>query len=160
VVLITNVNESFSVLFLCIYITIDYCYRKGGLQVKIVFAPTPGQEEEICGLVSYIYSSVFPLYFTDEEISEFDQLKVLHTPEDFNTLKDAFQVMASMQTVISILESPSLDEQYAALFNRNVSTLQEYGLFFPFGFEQFVEARTMKNSIFSIYIKAANEVLI
>lgn len=147
-------------LSLCIYITIEYRYRKGGLQVKIVFASTPGQEEEICGLVRYIYSSVFPLYFTDKEISEFEQLKVLHTPEDFNTLKDAFQVMASMQTVISILESPALDEQYAVLFNKNVTTLQEFGLFFPFEFEQFVEAKNMKNSMFSVYIKAANELLV
>jgi benzoyl-CoA reductase/2-hydroxyglutaryl-CoA dehydratase subunit BcrC/BadD/HgdB len=147
-------------LSLCIYITIDYRYRKGGLQVKIVFASTPGQEEEICGLVRYIYSTVFPLYFTDKEISEFEQLKVLHTPDDFNTLKDAFQVMASMQTVISILESPTLDEQYAILFNKNVSNLQEFGLFFPFEYEQFVEAKNMKNSMFSVYIKAANELLV
>ena len=143
-----------------IYYDRYYCYRKGGLQVKIVFASTPGQEEEISGLVRYIYSTVFPLYFTDKEICEFDQLKVLHTPDDFNTLKDAFQVMASMQTVISILESPTLEEQYAALFNKNAATLQEFGLFFPFEFEQFVEAKNLKNSVFSIYIKAANELLI
>lgn len=128
--------------------------------MKIVFASTPGQEEEICGLVRYIYSTVFPLYFTDKEISEFEQLKVLHTPEDFNTLRDAFQVMTSMQTVVSILESPILDEQYAGLFNKNVANLQDFGLFFPFEFEQFVEARNMKNSVFSIYIKAANELLV
>lgn len=145
---------------LCIYITIDYCYRKGGLQVKIVFASTPGQEEEICGLVRYIYSTVFPLYFTDKEIREFEQLKVLHTPDDFNTLKDAFQVMASMQTIISILETTTLDDQYEALFNKNVMNLQDFGLFFPFEYEQFVDAKNMKNSVFSIYIKAANELLV
>jgi Family of unknown function (DUF5365) len=145
---------------LCTYITIDYCYRKGGLQVKIVFASTPGQEEEICGLVRYIYSTVFPLYFTDKEIREFEQLKVLHTPDDFNTLKDAFQVMASMQTIISILESTTLDDQYEALFNKNVMNLQDFGLFFPFEYEQFVDAKNMKNSVFSIYIKAANELLV
>ncbi len=128
--------------------------------MKIVFASTPGQEEEICELVGYIYSNVFPLYFTDKEINEFEHLKVLHTPDDFNTLRDAFQVMTSLQTVISILESPTLDEQYAALFNKNVSTLQEFGLFFPFEFEQFVEAKNMKNSMFSIYTKAANELLV
>ena len=147
-------------LFLCIYITIEYSYRKGGLQVKIVFASTPGQEEEIYGLVRYIYSTVFPLYFTDKEISEFERLKVLQTPDDFNTLKDAFQVMASMQTIISILESATLDEQYATLFNKNVTNLQEFGLFFPFEYEQFVDAKNMKNSVFSIYIKAANELLV
>lgn len=132
--------------------------------MKIVFASTPSQEEEINGLVRYIYSIVFPLYFTDDEISEFEDLKVLHTSvqhfEDFSTLKDAFQVMASMQTIISILESAVLHDQYSSLFEKNVSNLQEFGLFFPFDFDQFVEAKNMKNSMFSVYTKAANELLI
>lgn len=132
--------------------------------MKIVFASTPSQQEEINGLVRYIYSNVFPLYFTDDEIYQFEQLKVLHTSkqqfEDFGTLKDAFQVMASIQTLISILECSSLDEQYSTLFSKNVSTLQEFGLFFPFEFEQFVEAKRLKSNVFSIYTKAANELII
>jgi Family of unknown function (DUF5365) len=137
---------------------------KVGYKVKIVFASTPSQEEEINGLVRYIYTNVFPLYFTDDEISEFEELKVLHTTvkhfEDFSTLKDAFQVMASMQTLISILESTTLYDHYSSLFDKNVSNLQEFGLFFPFEFDQFVEAKSMKNSMFSMYTKAANELLI
>lgn len=132
--------------------------------MKIVFASTPSQQEEINGLVRYIYSNVFPLYFTDDEIYQFEQLKVLHTSkqqfEDFGTLKDAFQVMASIQTLISILECSSLDEQYSTLFSKNVSTLQEFGLFFPFEFEQFVEAKRLNSNVFSIYTKAANELII
>lgn len=135
--------------------------------MKIVFASTPGQEEEISGLVRYIYSDVFPLYFTDEEISEFEKLKVLHTTanhvEDFSTLKDAFQVMTSMQTLISILESPVLHTHYSSLFNKNVANLQEFGLFFPFEFDHFIDARNLKNfknNMFSVYTKAANELLI
>jgi hypothetical protein len=132
--------------------------------VKIVFASTPSQEEEIRGLVRYIYSTVFPLYFTDEEIKEFEQLKVLYTSvshfEDFSTLKDAFQVMTSIQTLISILESPTLYDHYETLFNKNVTNLQEFGLFFPFEFCQFVDAKNMKNSMFSVYTKAANELLV
>lgn len=137
---------------------------KGGLQVKIVFASTPSQEEEICGLVRYIYSNVFPLYFTDDEINQFENLKVLYTSvtnfDGLNTLKDAFQVMTSMQTLISILESPTLYQHYEPLFEKNAATLQEFGLFFPFEFEQFIEAKNMKNSIFSTYTKAANDLLI
>ncbi|MDQ0198044.1 YhcU family protein [Neobacillus ginsengisoli] len=132
--------------------------------MKIVFASTPSQEEEINGLVRYIYSNVFPLYFTDDEISEFEEFKVLHTSvkhfEDFSTLKDAFQVMASLQTLISILESSTLHDHYSSLYDKNVSNLQEFGLFFPFEFDQFVEAKSLKNSMFSVYIKAANELLI
>ncbi|WP_342430067.1 YhcU family protein [Neobacillus sp. FSL H8-0543] len=128
--------------------------------MKIVFASTPSQEEEICVLVRYIYSKVFPLYFIDEEINEFEQLKVLHFTEDFNTLKDAFQVMASLQTLISILESPTLYDHYAALFNKNVTLLEEFGLSFPFEFQQFIEAKHLKCSMLSIYTKADNELLV
>jgi hypothetical protein len=132
--------------------------------VKIVFASIPSQEEEINGLVRYIYSTVFPLYFSDDEISEYERLKVLNTSgkqfEDFSTLKDAFQVMTSLQTIISILEFPSLDDHYSSLFNKNVSNLQDFGLFFPFEYDQFVEAKNLKNSVFSIYTRAANELLI
>jgi hypothetical protein len=143
-----------------IYNTTDKSDGKGGLKVKIVFASTPSQEEEINGLVRYIYSNVFPLYFTDEEIHQFERLKVLHTSEDFSTLNDAFQVMTSIQTLISILESSSLDEQYSTLFNKNVENLQEYGLFFPFEYEQFEEIKSMKINMLSIYSKADNELLV
>ncbi|MFK9094122.1 YhcU family protein [Bacillus salipaludis] len=127
--------------------------------MKIVFASTPSQEEEINGLVRYIYSNIFPLYYSDEDICEFEQLKVLHTSEDFSTLKDAFQVMTCIQTLISILES-SLEEQYEDVFNKNVSTLKDFGLFFPFEFEQFVDAKRLKNTMLSIYTKADNELII
>jgi len=128
--------------------------------VKIVFASTPSQEEEINELVRYVYSNIFPLYFSDEEISQFEELKVLDTSLDFNTLKDAFQVMTSIQTVISILESSPLDEQYEMVFNKNVATLKEFGLFFPFDFEQFMEGKSLKSSMLSIYTKADNELII
>ncbi|MEH7546813.1 hypothetical protein FB550_12562 [Neobacillus bataviensis] len=128
--------------------------------MKIVFASTPSQEEEINELVRYVYSNIFPLYFSDEEISQFEELKVLDTSLDFNTLKDAFQVMTSIQTVISILESSPLDEQYEMVFNKNVATLKEFGLFFPFDFEQFMEGKSLKSSMLSIYSKADNELII
>ncbi len=128
--------------------------------MKIVFASTPSQEEEINGLVRYVYSNIFPLYFSDEEIFQFEELKVLHTSEDFNTLKDAFQVMTSIQTLISILESSQLDEQYGVVFNKNVATLKEFRIFFPFEFEQFLEVKSMKHSMLSIYTKADNEMII
>jgi hypothetical protein len=143
-----------------IYNTSEISDDKGGLLVKIVFASTPSQEEEINGLVRYIYSNIFPLYFTDKEICQFERLKVLHTPEEFNTLKDAFQVMTSIQTLISILEASQFDEQYSLLFNKNVENLQEFGLFFPFKYEHFVEVKSIKTNMLSIYTKADNELLI
>ena len=128
--------------------------------MKIVFASTPSQEEEINELVRYVYSNIFPQFFSDEEISKFEELKVLDTSLDFNTLKDAFQVMTSIQTLISILESSPLDEQYEMVFNKNAATLNEFGLFFPFDFEQFIEGKSINNSMLSIYTKADNELII
>lgn len=132
--------------------------------MKIVFASTLSQEEEICERVRYIYSNVFPLYFTDDEICQFERLKVLYPTDkhfkEFGTLKDAFLVMASIQTLISILESSQLDDQYAEVFNRNATNLQEFGLFFPFEFDQFAMENNMRNAVLSIYTKADNELLI
>lgn len=132
--------------------------------MKIVFASTPGQEEEINELVRYIYTHIFPLYFDDEEIKEFERLKVLYTShqysDEYGTLKDAFQVMASLQTIISVLELPSLDEEYSTLFNKNAEILHKFGLFFPFSYDQFIEAKSMHKCLFSIYTKAANQILI
>ena len=58
--------------------------------MKIVFASTPEQEEEIRNLVQKMYSTIFPNYFPDEDIKEFKQLNVLHTStrhfEYFGTL--------------------------------------------------------------------------
>jgi hypothetical protein len=132
--------------------------------VKIVFASIPSQAEEINELVRHIYSNIFPNYFTDMEIEEFEQIKVLQTSShylnDINTLNEGFQVMASLQTIISILDLPVLDHDYSVKFNKNVLNLRKYGLFFPFDFDQFVDAKNKKNSLFSVYKKAANELLI
>jgi hypothetical protein len=159
-----HASVTFFYVILNIYFTIKTNDGKGGLLVKIVFASTPGQEEEISELVQYIYSNVFPLYFADEEIREFERLGILNTCynhyEDFSTLKDAFQVMASLQTVISVLELPVLDYEYTSLFNKNAENLERFGLSFPFNLEQFIEAKNMKKCIFSVYPKAANEMLI
>lgn len=130
--------------------------------MRIVFASTPSQEEEISEQVRYIYTSIFPLYYVDNEIEYFERLKVLNPThfEDFSTLKDAFHVMTCLQTIISILEQPFLEDDYEDLFNKNVDYLQSYGLFFPFQFEQFKEAKNLKKCVLSVYAKADNEMLI
>ena len=46
----------------------DYKDYKGGFSVKVVFASTPNQEERIRELVDYFYTSIFPAYFSDEDI--------------------------------------------------------------------------------------------
>lgn len=132
--------------------------------MKIVFASTPDQEEMIKELVKSFYQDIFPLYYSDEDIIEFERLEVLHTStrhfEYFGTLKEAYQVITSLQTLISILEANELQPKYKALFQTNAAILKEYGLFFPFDFEQFLEAKDFKEEELSVYSKPANELLV
>lgn len=132
--------------------------------MKIVFASTPDQEEMIKELVRSFYRDIFPLYYSDKDINEFEKLKVLHTStrhfEYFGTLKEAYQVITSLQTLISILQSQEPQPKYKDIFQTNTEILKEYGLFFPFDYEHFLEARSIKDNVFSIYTKAANELLV
>lgn len=132
--------------------------------MKIVFASTPDQEEMIKELVKNFYQDIFPLFFSDEDIEEFERLEVLHTStrhfEYFGTLKEAYQVITSLQTLISILESSELQPKYESIFQTNAAILKDYGLFFPFDYAQFVEAKEVKEEELSIYSKPANELLV
>ena len=139
---------------------------KGGLFVKVLFASTHEQEEKISELLDTFYSQIFPQYFSDEEIVKFHELKILHTTtrhfEYFGTLKEAFQVISSLQTIISILDvhqKEKLNQYYVNIFDQNVKILQKFGLFFPFSLEQFYSDLDMKQT-FSVYTKAANELLV
>lgn len=132
--------------------------------MKIVFASTPEQEEEIRKLVQKMYSTIFPNYFPDEDIKEFEQLNVLHTStrhfEYFGTLKEAYQVIVSLQIITAILETANLEERYEQIFDKNVGILHDFGLTFPFSFSNFFNGKMMKNDMLSMYTKAANELLI
>jgi hypothetical protein len=132
--------------------------------VKVVFASTPDQEEKIKELIQYFYTDIFPLYFSDEEIMGFKQLNVLHTSastfEDCGTLKDAYQVITCLQTLCHILERNHLDSKYDSLFQKNVDTLTDFGLSFPFRYGNFMDMRNLKAENLSIYTKADNEMLI
>jgi hypothetical protein len=134
-----------------------------GSSLKIVFASTQGQEDKVEELARHFYCEVLPLYFTDEDIREFERLEVLHTTRDhfenFSTLGDAFRVITSLQTMISILESRKVSERYRTVFQKNADTLREFGIYFPFQFQHFLDARSTKEDYISIYTKAANSIL-
>jgi hypothetical protein len=135
-----------------------------GYTVRVVYASTPEQEEKIKELIQRFYTSVFPLYFTDEEIREFERLNILHTTEQsfeyFGTLKDAYLVITSLQTLYHILEGGHFSHQYELVFNRNVETLNEFGLSFPFRYENFTYSSHIKAENLSIYTRADNQMLI
>ncbi len=132
--------------------------------MKIVFASTPGQEKKVEELAQYFYSEILPLYFNDEDILKFEELKVLHTSredfDNFSTLGEAFRVITSLQTVISILETKKNPERYKPVFQKNAETLREYGINFPFDYNQFLEAkRNNPHNQISIFTRAANSIL-
>ena len=129
--------------------------------MKVVFASTPEQRIKIMELTKQLYSEVFPNYFIDEEIEEFKKQNILRfTTNQFqqmDTLKDAYQVIASLQTLTLILEGEKLDDQYIETYYKNVSILEEYGVQFPFEYHKFIDS---KNDQISIYTKVANDLLV
>ncbi|MBE3569093.1 MAG: YhcU family protein [Bacillales bacterium] len=134
--------------------------------MKIIIASTFVQKETIQELIEEIYRDIFPMYFSDEEIRHFWNLQVLHITDRhfqyFDTLKEAFQVIASLQTVVSILSVKAkrpLSQHYETIFNQNVQILQKFDLFFPFAFEQFTNHYFSVEKL-SMFTKANNELLL
>lgn len=127
--------------------------------MKIIIASTEEQEEKIKELVQCFYEEVFPYYFSDQEIHMFRELQILHiTSRHLETLGDAFKIITSLQTILSILQSDKDLEEYEDLFQKNVIILNELQVFFPFDLDQFLEEKPFESV--SMYAKAANELLI
>lgn len=122
--------------------------------MKVVTASTPEQEEYIKELVNYIYTEVFPQFFTDDYIAEIANLHVLIPKTDglYNgTLKEAFQLISSLQALIAVIESVKSDgvlEAYCEIYEKNTAILDEYGYSFPFSIETFSKP---KEDIISCY---------
>ncbi|MBO1512815.1 DUF5365 family protein [Metabacillus bambusae] len=134
--------------------------------MKVVVASTEEQERHIDELVEQIYTEVFPRFFPDTEIKTLKGQKVLQ-PQDSDqmyngTLKDAFQIISSLQAVIAVLEHINdckNEREYQEMFERNCNNLNEYGYFFPLSFSQFKEAKSQDGE-FSQFIKPANSLII
>ncbi|MCA1061856.1 YhcU family protein [Rossellomorea aquimaris] len=133
------------------------------MKVKVLLASTHEQEDKIQELIQYMYCTIFPDYFTDDEIEQFEEMQVLHTTtrnfEYFGTLKEAFQVISSLQTLISIVESGVKKDVYEDMFYHNARILQGFGMFFPLSYDQFSTEPACKHSL-SIYSRADNHLLI
>lgn len=157
--IITTINLLLIMLFL---LYLKKRFVKGGFFVKIVFASTPGQETKVQELVQYFYSNIFPRFFHDDEIKRFEREKVLQPTsnfEGFATLRDAYLLITCLQTVISILETVELQDEYKVIFEKNASMLLEMGMHFPFLYHHF-HRETIKVEMLSIYSQPANQYLI
>lgn len=113
--------------------------------MKIVFASTIEQEQEIEQLIATFYQTVFPQFFTDEEIQHFQDIGVLQANNNHfsynGTLRAAFQVITCLQVMMTILEkkveNPTASLKLQNMFEQNSSLLNHYGISFPFNYEHF-----------------------
>lgn len=139
--------------------------------MKIVFSSTLEQEQEIEGLVSKFYHSVFPKFFTTDEIQHFQEIGVLEANKnDFSyngTLRDAFQVITCLQVIMSVLEKKREDHSSLSqcklekLFEQNTTLLNQCGIFFPFNYEHFKYIPNKDHEKIDImYSQPANQYLV
>ncbi len=130
--------------------------------MKIVTASTPEQESFIQELVSYMYTEVFPYYFSDKYINELEALNVLIPEEQglYNgTLKEAFQLISSLQSLIAVIETiktEEIGENHREIFEKNTTILEEYGYKFPLTIDHF---KRLKDDSVSLFTKSTSQYL-
>ncbi|WP_246939061.1 DUF5365 family protein [Bacillus pinisoli] len=128
--------------------------------MKIVTASTPEQENYIEELVDYMYSEVFPNYFSDEYIEELKELHVLlPTNSDLynGTLKEAFQLISGIQSLIAVIETirhEEVAEHHQEIFEKNTTIVEDYGYKFPFQIHHFAKP---KEECISLYSKPTSQ---
>ena len=137
--------------------------------MKTVFSSTEEQEQEIASLVTRFYESVFPKYFTETEILHFREIGVLEPNQSsvtyLATLRDAFQVMACLQVLMSILDKQEredfMEPESEELFQHNITLLNECGIFFPFYYDHFSSINLEANNEIQMKdIQVANQYLV
>lgn len=120
-----------------------------------MYAVTPEQENYMHYLLHYFYTDIFPYYFDDEQIRQFEELGILsldHEHVTYNgTMKEAFQIISALQSLITVIEhigEHGEHEQYEWLFERNQNILARHGITFPFQARQFTRKRVLPCSMY------------
>ena len=137
--------------------------NEGGSTLKVVYASTPEQQERIQALTKYFYTNIFPEYFSDQEIFEFEQWGCLSADMGklSDTLKESYQIISSLEILIEIIETGMLRRgRYQRMFTTNSEILAKLGVSFPFTYRHFLEKRSSRWEEGSMYRKAANVWLI
>ncbi|BAD74851.1 hypothetical protein GBL_2993 [Geobacillus kaustophilus GBlys] len=124
--------------------------------LKMMYAATPEQEHYMQYLLNYFYTDVFPYYFDDEQIRQFEEWGILsldHEHVAYNgTMKEAFQIISALQSLITVIEHIGEHgdlEQYEWLFVRNQKILARHGIAFPFHAKQFTCRRLWPCSVYA-----------
>ncbi len=145
---------------------------KGGVFVKIVYSSTHEQEEEITALLSYVHANILPRYLSDKEIQCYKKMGMLQHPNQgpyyYGTLKEAYQIMTCLQTIISIIERKEVgtnidDEALEELYVRNTKQLEIFGVYIPILYSQYSSLHTTekgKEEAFYLFSEPANSMLI
>ncbi|MDS9998294.1 DUF5365 family protein [Bacillus atrophaeus] len=111
------------------------------IDVRIVNAATEEQESFINELTMELLDDVFPLFFSELDIQRYKKKGVLSLTNQYyqGTLKEAFQIMACLQMIHTILTKPyrQYDMKDQVLFDKNSTLLNECGMFFPFALSDF-----------------------
>jgi len=112
--------------------------------LRVIIASTTEQEEKINELVRQLKEEIFPRFFGKEELQTMYEFGILQLTDGhfklFGTLQDAFQVISSLQAIISILETgepASLPLHYQEMFEKNTAILQRFDIRFPFFLSHF-----------------------
>ncbi|MEK4030988.1 DUF5365 family protein [Pseudobacillus sp. FSL P4-0506] len=118
--------------------------------MKVIIASTTEQEEKINELIWQLKEEVFPRFFEEEELRIMYEFGILELTDShfklFGTLQDAFQVISSLQTILSILETndpASLPSHYQEMFERNTAILEAFDISFPFFLSHFTNKRSL-----------------
>jgi len=132
--------------------------------VKIVAASTEEQEKHIEELIQQMYTEIFSMNLLNHHLNDnkITIPKLSESNQYHGTSKEAFEIISSLQTLIALIEHvhETKDfEKYKKMYERNVQTLEYYGIQFPLSFENLLKV-TSTNEIMPKYIKPANRWLI
>lgn len=135
--------------------------------MKIVFAATTEQEEVIEQLISNLRSNILPMCVSEMDLKTYTEMGLLqfsrHSHLYNGTLREAYQVMTALQTIIFIIEAVNDDPevaiiQYLDLYMNNVSIITNFGLFFPFQLCSFQKKGISKEFI-PLYSQSINQLI-
>ncbi|MFS0783253.1 DUF5365 family protein [Bacillus sp. 1P06AnD] len=136
--------------------------------MKIAFASTVEQREEIECLLDTLRTFILPRFFTAEELSSYTDMGLLQFSEHTNlyndTLKEAYQLMTSLHIISQVINQVNVSSKEElhklnALFERNASIVNEFGLFFPFKIEQFYSKEDSAQGILPLLSLPMNQIL-